>query len=748
MTGLKGGAREYIADKTSVDSDGSLDLHIGTVSQSPTGGYENEGFQPSAAVSLATLNTQQSADSRKQLYGVDENEDRGNWTGRFDFLLSLLGYAVGLGNVWRFPYLCYRNGGGAFLIPFAIMMVIVGVPLFFMEASIGQFASSGPMTCWKFAPLFKGVGISMVMVSAMTAIYYNTVLAWSFYYMFASFTSELPWSNCNNDWNGVYCRDKLPLMDCTAGTQIKYPNGTCYSDGQLVGVWNDTVFENKTGISRVSPAEEYWNNEALKMSTGMDVYGQPIWYLVLCLMLAWIVVFFCLIKGIKSTGKVVYFTAIFPYIVLVILFFRGVTLENAGEGIKFFIIPRWERLGDARVWKDAAVQIFFSMSIAGGGLITLSSYNRFHNNILKDTVIVCLGDFFTCIFAGFVIFSYLGFMAGKQSTTVDKVAQDGAGLAFVVYPEAVTNLPAPPLWSILFFFMLITLGLDSQFAMVETVLTGCMDQVPRLRKYKTFVIAVICCIFFLLGLPLTCPGGMYLLQLMDNYVGGWTLLMIGFAENIAIAFCYGLTRFYRDLEVMLGWRQSVWWKICWYGLSPIAVMFIFVFTFVDYEPSTYGKYQYPGWADAVGWILACVVIAPIFIGMGYRLYEEEDIHNPVEKLKYLITPTRDWGPALPKHRKLIDYVDGWVVDPMAEKMACVYTNRAFTSKADLQSMGRKSSMDVQNKVNTIYTIDHSIGTPSLPSIDSSNRNLSSIHSVPSLAAVSTASSHVTLESQV
>ncbi|XP_012941783.1 sodium- and chloride-dependent glycine transporter 1, partial [Aplysia californica] len=425
-------------------------------------------------------------------YDADENAERGNWTGRLDFVLSMLGYAVGLGNIWRFPFLCYRNGGGAFILPYLLMLCVVGLPLFYLEVCLGQFCSRGAAKCWEFAPIFKGVGVAMIVASTLVSIYYNMIIAWAEFYMFASFTSKLPWSDCDNpDWNTPDCSLKWPLVDCLTG--VKQTNGTCYDvQGQLAGVWNSTLFEEVTGRRRVSPSEEYWSHHVLAKSSGVFSPGSPRWHLTLCLLLAWFITFLCLLKGIKTTGKVVYFTAIFPYVVLVVLFFRGVTLEAAANGIKFYIIPDFERLLDAKVWRDAGNQIFYSLGAAWGGLITLASYNRFHNNALRDSLVVSLGNCLTSLFGGFVIFSYLGYMANQLNVDVSKVVTSGPGLAFIVYPEAVTRLPAPPVWSVAFFFMLILLGLDSQFAMVETVLTGILDQWPQYRHRKTLVICLIC----------------------------------------------------------------------------------------------------------------------------------------------------------------------------------------------------------------------------------------------------------------
>ncbi|RXM31740.1 Sodium- and chloride-dependent glycine transporter 2 [Acipenser ruthenus] len=436
----------------------------------------------------------------------DENKVRGNWSNKLDFILSMVGYAVGLGNVWRFPYLAFQNGGGAFLIPYLIMLALAGVPIFLLEVSLGQFASQGPVSVWKAIPALQGCGIAMLIISVLIAIYYNIIMCWTIYYLFASLGS-LPWANCKNPWNTPDCKDKdmLLLDSCILRdkniTSIK--NTTfCMSASvasNLTRITNVTL-ENKTFVS---PSEEYFKYNVLHISKGIEYPGDIRWPLALCLFLAWVIVYVSLAKGIKSSGKVVYFTATFPYVVLVILLIRGVTLPGAGAGILYFITPKWEKLNDAKVWKDAATQIFFSLSAAWGGLITLSSYNKFHNNIYRDTIIVSCTNSATSIFAGFVIFSVIGFMAHELQVPIEKVADEGPGIAFVVYPEALTRLPLSPFWALIFFLMLLTLGLDTMFATIETIVTSVSDEFPKyLRKHKPIFTLVCCISFFVLGFPM------------------------------------------------------------------------------------------------------------------------------------------------------------------------------------------------------------------------------------------------------
>ncbi|NXX58325.1 SC6A5 protein, partial [Scopus umbretta] len=326
----------------------------------------------------------------------DENKARGNWSSKLDFILSMVGYAVGLGNVWRFPYLAFKNGGGAFLIPYLMMLALAGIPIFFLEVSLGQFASQGPVSVWKAIPALQ------VFYCLFTPNPGKKKPSQVIFLCFLSFLDSCIISD----------HPKIQIKNSTF-CMSAYPNLTMV---------NFTSEGNKTFVSG---SEEYFKYFVLKISAGIEYPGEIRWPLALSLFLAWVIVYASLAKGIKSSGKVVYFTATFPYVVLIILLIRGVTLPGAGAGIWYFITPKWEKLIDAMVWKDAATQIFFSLSAAWGGLITLSSYNKFHNNCYRDTLIVTCTNSATSIFAGFVIFSVIGFMANELKVNIEAVADQG-----------------------------------------------------------------------------------------------------------------------------------------------------------------------------------------------------------------------------------------------------------------------------------------------------------------------------------
>ncbi|XP_033636219.1 sodium- and chloride-dependent neutral and basic amino acid transporter B(0+)-like [Asterias rubens] len=596
----------------------------------------------------------------------DENEERGNWSNHMEFLLSCIGYAVGLGNVWRFPYLCYSNGGGAFLIPYLVMLLFAGLPLFFMELAFGQYSSSGPIRCWNSVPMFRGVGIGMVIVSAWVGIYYNVVITYTLYYMFMSLTTSLPWAGCDHEWNTAFCSDLY--KDCIKSGGIITFNNTCVPVGNLTSVemdmYNITVNGNSTDLSsyvdplkglRVRPTEEFYKNGMLHDSGDIGKSGYIIWQLALCLALAWLLVFGCLVKGIKSSGKVVYFTATFPYIVLVILLFRGITLEGYWKGVEYFVTPRWNHLGEAKVWKDAAVQIFYSLSASWGGLITLSSYNRFKNNCLRDAILVPVLNCGTSILAGFVIFSILGNMSHELDKPVENVIDETFGLAFIVYPEAVLHFPAAPVWSFLFFFMLLTLGLDSQFCIVETVVTAVMDQFPeKLKGKKTFVVAGYCGVCFLLGLNTVTQAGNYWVWLMDKYAADFALLIFGLCECIALGWCYGAKRFTNDIRTMLGDKvvDSIffkWWPLNWCCITPCVLAFVLMFNWISWTNPTAKDYEFPPWAHAIGWLMISSTLIFIPIVWVWEFIRAEG--TVTDRLRTMITPTSEWGPALQHHRE-------------------------------------------------------------------------------------------------
>ncbi|XP_067331319.1 sodium- and chloride-dependent GABA transporter 3-like [Channa argus] len=523
---------------------------------------------------------------------VRRHGDRGQWASKTEYILVVAGNVVGLGNVWRFPYLCYKNGGGAFLVPYGLLALVCGIPLFLMETSSGQYTQEGFITCWrKLCPLAEGIGYGFFMMK-LYDFSYILIQAWALFYLVFSFKAQLPWASCDNTWNTASCLD-LQILNST------------------------NVTANQTNTT--SAATEFWERRMLGMSGGIEELGSVRWELALCLLVSWVFCYFSIWKGVRSSGKVAYFTATFPYVMLLILLIRGLSLPGAWNGIYFYLYPDIKHLANLEVWIEAASQISFSYSLTIGTLTVLGSYNDYNNNCYKDCFWLCLLNSATSFVAGFVVFSVLGFMAQKQGVSVDNVTESGPGLAFIAYPQATAMMPLPQFWSVCFFLMLILLSVDTHFVTVETVITSVSDLFPKMFrapvKHEIFVL-VICSSFFVIHLILVTEGGIYVFQLIDYY--GCTRACKDFmtiCQCLAIGWIFGADRFSTIIEDMTSKRPPVFFKLCWKYIIPLLTMISFTLYLVHYKHFRINNwYIYPDWAYTLGWMmtLSSVLMVPLW----------------------------------------------------------------------------------------------------------------------------------------
>nr|XP_057923560.1 sodium- and chloride-dependent GABA transporter 2-like isoform X1 [Doryrhamphus excisus] len=543
-----------------------------------------------------------------------EYAERGKWANKREFLLAVVGEIIGLGNVWRFPYLCFKNGGGVFLVPFVVFLLTCGMPVFFLELSLGQLTGQGGITCWrKICPLLEGLGYGSQVIILLTLMYYIIILAWAFLYLFSSFHAELPWASCNNTWN---------TGDCVDYQHSRSSNGS--------------VSANST-----SSVEEFWQRRVLSLSGGIEEMGSIRWDLAGCLLLSWIICYLCVWNGVKSSGKVVYFTATFPYVMMIALLIRGLTLPGAMDGIRFYLSPDPSRLSDPQVWMDAASQILFSYAVCTGCLSSLGSYNKYNNNCYRDTYALCLLNSSTSFVAGFAIFSVLGFMSYELGVDIAVVAESGPGLAFIAYPRAVAMMPLPQLWAACFFIMIILLGLDSQFVYLEGLVTSISDMYPAIfftGHRRQILLLALCVICLSVGLCMVTEGGLYVFQLFDYYAcSGIPLITFAILESLCIGWIYGADNYYNKIKDMIGYRPSPYMKYCWKYMTPclctgVLCFFIGRFTSLKYN----NTYQYPWWGHVLGLLLALssIVMVPL-----WALYSVATTPGSlVQRLRVLMTP--------------------------------------------------------------------------------------------------------------
>nr|XP_039263525.1 sodium- and chloride-dependent GABA transporter 2-like [Styela clava] len=525
---------------------------------------------------------------------------RQTWSKVFDFALNLFGMSIGPGNVWRFPYLCYKNGGGVFLIAYFTLLVLVVIPMIILEVSIGQYTAVSVVKAWKLLPVMRGIGYSGPVIMFFCNVYYPVLLAWALRWFVAGFSTDMPWLKCNNTWNTENC---IPL----AADNLKENFSSVVTNSAFLNNNNSQTIN--SSLLDSSSVEEFWREKILDISSSIEDSGGVKWDIFACLLVIWILIYFAVWKGIGWTSKVVYVTATLPLGMMIVVLVRGVTLNGAMKGISVYLQPNITKLMEVEVWTDAASQLMFSFRVGCGGLTTLSSHNEFHHNLIRDALIFCAANAGTSFVSGFAIFSVLGFLADVKNTTVDKVAESGPGLVFVAYPTALSFLPWPNFWTVTFFLMVVLLGFDSQFVLQEAFLECTKDLWPHLYKHKwssEIAHAIIAFIMFVLGISMVTRGGMYVLHIFNIFsAAGWCIYFIVACETISIAWIYGHRKWLKNMTRMLGSVPRIALIISWKFNIPLIAMALMFYSLYSYKPLTYDKtYLFPLWSNVFGWLTA------------------------------------------------------------------------------------------------------------------------------------------------
>ena len=499
-------------------------------------------------------------------------EQRESWGTRGGFILAAVGSAVGLGNLWGFPYKLYSYGGGAFLIPYIIALFLVGIPLMILEFSIGHYTQRAAPEAFKVGhKRFEVVGWWGIILGFVIVTYYPVVLA--------------------------YCLSFLG-----------YSIAGMFNGGQLP--WAGE------GIKGVAGAKNFFFHTYLGYQKSMAL-ADIRWNIVLPLLIAWLSMYFCIFKGVRLVGRIVWLTVPLPWLMLVILTVRGLTLQGSMQGLAYYLDPVWSELAKPVTWRYAFGQVFFSLSLAFGVMITYASFLHRKSDINNNAVIITLADFATSFVAGLAVFATLGAMAfvtqqAGEPVAVENVAESGPSLAFVAFPYALAQLPYSAYFSFIFFLALVTLGIDSAFSITESVLASIVDKTGWRRS---IVLPVMSLVGLGFGLIYVTRGGLNWLGTIDGFVNGTRgIALLGMMECVVLGWLWRIGILRRHANSRSDWELGKWWDYTIRIVIPLLLGTLFFWQLFDdinreggFLRTPQGKWL-PGNCVGVG----VLVLAPLF----------------------------------------------------------------------------------------------------------------------------------------
>ena len=530
-------------------------------------------------------------------------EQRESWGTRGGFILAAVGSAVGLGNLWGFPYKLYSYGGGAFLIPYIIALLLVGIPLMILEFSLGHFTQRAAPDAFKSGHRgFEVVGWWGIILGFVIVTYYTVILAYCFSFLYFSV-------------QGILAGGQLP-----------------WAGEGLEGVEKAKSFFNDTYLGKIeAPA-----------------LGNIRWNIFWPLVVTWLAMYLCIFKGVRLVGRIVWLTVPLPWLMLLILAVRGLTLEGSMQGLAYYLDPVWSELAKPVTWRYAFGQVFFSLSLAFGVMITYASFLHRKSDINNNAAIISLADFGTSFVAGLAVFATLGGMAfvtqqAGNPVAVENVAEAGPSLAFVAFPYALAQLPYSAYFSFVFFFALVTLGIDSAFSITESVLASIVDKTGWRRS---IVLPVMSAVGLIFGLIYITRGGLNWLETIDGFVNGTRgIALLGMLECMVLGWLWRIGILRHHANSRSDWKLGKWWDYMIRLVIPILLGTLFFWQLFDDINRESGFLRTPQGK----WILEnCVgvgvlVLAPVIAIVFSLVKGRRDAEIPPHEERVLETRARLGG---------------------------------------------------------------------------------------------------------
>ncbi len=476
--------------------------------------------------------------------------ERQQWTGQIGFILSALGSAIGLGNIWRFPGVAYENGGGAFLIPYLVALLTAGIPILLLDYAIGhRFRGSAPLALRRVKKWLESLGWFQVMICIVIAIYYAAILAWAGSFFVFSFTEA--WGD---DPLTFFTKDYLHLADAPIIT------------GQLV----NTDFVPAILI----PLILVWLATIVVLALGVA-------------------------KGIEKANVIFIPLLVAAFLILVV---RAITLPGAADGLNALFTPDFTKLGDPNVWMAAYGQIFFSLSIAFGIMITYSSYRKRKANLTTPGIVVGFGNSSFEILAGIGVFSIVGFMAHEQGVAVSELSNlKGTFLAFVTFPKAISEMPGAPLFGALFFACLLMAGFTSLISILEVVSSAVQDKFGLTPRTAALIIGGACAVVSVL--LFSTATGLYTLDVMDAWANNIGVVFSALLSCVLLIWvCRKGPELAYHLSVLSTFKVKWGWLALVGVVAPLLLVIMFGGGLIGYIQNGYDLSSYTRSFEGVwGW---------------------------------------------------------------------------------------------------------------------------------------------------